>query len=90
MSEEKATEQANEPNLIFVGLKINRQPIEFFSDGEKIKLPKASEQVKKVEVKTKDGTREEIQAVPFYHENAPRVVQVLGSRLYQIFEPKKA
>ena len=85
MSKKNEQEQ---PNLIFVGLKINRHPIEEFRDGELITLPKADEQTKVVKIKIKNGEREELQAVPFFHQQAARIVRVLGSRLYQIFEPK--
>lgn len=74
------------PNLIFVGIEKGYKPIKSFVDNpDKIILPDAEMQVETV----KKGDIEISAAIPFYHEQAERIVRVLGTRLYKFHNPEK-
>lgn len=93
-SRKKETEAQNEPqpNLIFVGLKDGREPKTFHTDGDdKITIAPVESQVAEHVVKAAtESEPAEIErvAIPFYNENAVRIVRALGVRNYKIFEPK--
>lgn len=81
---ETALDESPKPNLIFTGLRFDREPLEEFSDGKNHKIAPASSQVATRTIKTPDGEREEKVALAFVSQTDPAlVIRSLGSRLYK-------
>jgi hypothetical protein len=79
------------PNLIFAGLKLGLEPIEFFNNGKRVNVAPVDAQIKDVEVekKDKDGkpvkTTERV-ALPFYHDDPALVVRSTRAGRYKLYD----